>query len=258
MKNIVSDIKNVISEFQPISLQEMDAVTLMNRLDFKYAFNIRRLPSILSVLSENYKVLEIDGIRGSHYKSTYFDTDDLSMYYDHHNGKPVRYKIRRREYVDSGLNFMEIKQKSSQGKTHKVRIMKHKGELNFTEKTASFIESQCPFESTELSPQLENYFIRYTLVHKTELERLTIDLNLTFSSESKECTLPYLVIAEVKREGDPLKSTFMNLMRNMSIRQSGMSKYCVGTVLLNSQIKYNRFKINILNLKKIENDTFRN
>jgi len=256
MNRAFEQIKKMISTFQPISLAEMDSVTLMNRNDYKYAFNVKKLPLILNVLLEHYRVLEIDGTRGANYKSIYFDTNNLCMFFDHHNGKPIRFKIRRREYVDSGLNFMEIKQKNNQGKTLKVRVKKHKDEHHFTEHTTGFIHTKSPYEINDLNPQLINNFTRYTLVHKTEQERLTIDMNLSFSFESNESTLPFLVIAEVKREGDPHKSTFMNIMRNMSIRQSGMSKYCIGTILLKPEIKHNRFKPSILKLKKIENDTF--
>jgi len=257
MKSIISDIKKVVFEFDPISLLEMDSVALMNRFDYKYAFNIKRLPTILSLVRDKYNVLEIDGIRGFNYKSIYFDTDDLTMYHDHHNGKPIRYKIRRREYVDSGLNFMEIKQKDGQGKTLKERIIKHKSEHHFTDLTNTFIHNRCPFVTCNLNAQLINYFVRYTLVHKTESERLTIDVCLNFSYDNREFEIPFLVIAEVKREGETYNSTFMKLMREMSIRQSGMSKYCIGTIFLNPKIKKNSFKPNLLNLKRIENDAFR-
>jgi len=255
MNVAIKEIKKVITNLDPISLSEMDSVKLMNRNDYKYTFHINQLALILSQLSENYRVLEIDGVRGANYKSIYFDTDKLCMFFDHHNGKPIRFKIRRREYVDSGLNFMEIKRKNSQGKTEKERVKKHKEELHFTDKTNGFIQKYCPYDTSDLNPQLTNSFTRYTLVHKIEQERLTIDLNLHFSFEHKESSLPFLVIAEVKREGDPHKSSFMKLMRKMEIRQSGMSKYCIGTILLNPDIKHNRFKPSILKLKKIENDT---
>jgi hypothetical protein len=255
MNVALKEIKNVITKLDPISLTEMDSVQLMNRNDYKYTFHVKQLPLILAQLSEHYKVLEIDGVRGANYKSIYFDTENLKMFFDHHNGKPVRFKIRRREYVDSGLNFMEIKEKNSQGKTKKERVKQLKDDHHFTENTTGFIHKHCPFTPHELNPQLINTFTRYTLVHKTEQERLTIDLNLCFSFERKEIALPFLVIAEVKREGDPQKSTFMGMMREMKIRQSGMSKYCIGTILLNPDIKHNRFKPSILNLKKIENDT---
>lgn len=258
MDKIFDEIRSEIDGFEPISLKDMDSVKLMNRCDYKFTFNIKRLPSILHDLNRDYKVLEIDGTRGARYKSVYFDTESLDMYYDHHNGKPVRFKVRRREYVDSGLNFMEVKKKNSQGKTEKERIKKHKEENHFTEHTSGFLHQICPFQSHELKPQLTNFFTRYTLVHKTEQERLTLDLNLQFEFDKKESKLPFLVIAEVKREGEPHKSTFMRKMKVMEIRQAGMSKYCVGKILLSPDIKYNKFKPNLLQLKKIENDTYSN
>ena len=68
-------------------------------------------------------ILQIDGKRKHDYKSLYFDTEDRKFYNDHHNQRVNRYKVRYREYVDSGLVFLEIKCKNNKGKTIKKRLM---------------------------------------------------------------------------------------------------------------------------------------
>ena len=111
-----------LDSFDPISLSEMDDVTLMNRADTKFVFSITTLLKVIHKLSYHYRVLEIKGVRLSAYQSLYFDTDDFQFYHQHHNGKTNRNKVRYREYIDSNLSFLEVKRKNNKGKTIKKRI----------------------------------------------------------------------------------------------------------------------------------------
>ena len=117
----MNELTSLKNDFQAISLSEMDDVKLMSRTDTKFAFNDIKLPVLLQKLSEHYRILEIDGERIHHYKSLYFDTEDRKFYLDHHNSRVNRNKIRFREYVGSGLTFLEIKLKNNKGKTIKKR-----------------------------------------------------------------------------------------------------------------------------------------
>lgn len=252
-------INEIINSFDPITLAEMDKVMLMNRTDTKFSFNIGKFPSILTELKSYYKILEIDSVRNFRYQSVYFDTHDKQMFHDHRIGRSTRFKIRRREYLDSGLNFMEVKMKNAQGRTIKKRIKKKRGDEHFSDETVTFLDKVCPFNSDGLHPSLVNSFNRLTLVHNVEAERLTIDLGLTFNNHhGVECKLPYLVIAEVKRDGSPSNSSFIKIMKEHGIRQSSMSKYCIGTILLEPEIKHNTFKPKLIHLKRIQNDISRN
>ena len=56
MQNPVSEI---LKTFDPISLQEMDNVKLMDRTDTKFTFNIRELPAVLQEAKSDYKILEV-------------------------------------------------------------------------------------------------------------------------------------------------------------------------------------------------------
>ena len=93
------------TNFDAITLSEMDNVKLMSRTDTKFAFNSKFLPDILSKMGEFYRVLEIDTERIHHYKSLYYDTEDRKFYLDHHNQRVNRNKIRFREYVGSNITF---------------------------------------------------------------------------------------------------------------------------------------------------------
>ena len=100
----------------------MDSVKLMNRIDTKFVFEIELLKKALQEIKEYYYILEIKGLRMSAYRSLYFDTDEFKFYYEHHNGKTNRNKVRYREYLESGLCFLEVKHKNNKGKTIKKRI----------------------------------------------------------------------------------------------------------------------------------------
>ncbi|MBT4478083.1 MAG: VTC domain-containing protein, partial [Flavobacteriales bacterium] len=111
------NLKLELNKFETITLSEMDDVKLMSRTDTKFVFNFSRLPEFLEKLSPFYKVLLIDGNLIHDYKSLYFDTEDRKFYIEHHNRRVNRNKIRFREYVGSGLTFLEIKLKNNKGKT---------------------------------------------------------------------------------------------------------------------------------------------
>jgi hypothetical protein len=51
------------------------------------------------------------------YETTYLDTEGREMFMAHQNGRTVREKIRVRTYKDSGLTFLEVKNKNKQ-RTH--------------------------------------------------------------------------------------------------------------------------------------------
>ena len=95
----------------------MDQVTLLNRIDTKFVFEQGLLEKVLQEIKPHYRVLDIDGVRLNSYRSIYFDTEDFKFYYEHHNGKKNRSKVRYREYIDSGLCFLEVKKKNNKGKT---------------------------------------------------------------------------------------------------------------------------------------------
>ena len=73
--------KNILLNFDPISLKEMDGVALMNRTDVKFVFSKEKLPQFLEQLMEHYYVLDVNGNRISRYESLYFDTQKFDLYF---------------------------------------------------------------------------------------------------------------------------------------------------------------------------------
>ena len=241
-----------VNDFAPISLAEMDSVKLMNRIDTKYIVSVERLADILSKAKKNYRILEIDDQREFLYRTTYFDTDDYKMYTAHQNGKLNRYKIRTREYVVSKIHFLEVKFKNNKGRTLKERVKRSEGALSFKDAEALFLKGAVPFSVDELTPKLWNKFIRLTLVHKKAQERITMDYNLSFKNEKgEEKELPRLSIIEVKQDKYTADSDFLQILKENHIYENRVSKYCIGSALLNPELKYNRFKEKLMIIDKL-------
>lgn len=245
------NFKLALNRFDKITLSEMDNVKLMDRTDTKFAFNISHLAETLEKLPEFYRIMEIDGERLHDYKSLYFDTENRKFYIEHHNRRVNRNKIRFREYVGSGLTFLEIKLKNNKGKTIKKRIKVDSISDNITEKQQDYINKIIGYPIKVSSKQWIN-FSRVTFVHKTQKERLTMDVNLTFSHNEKKGDLKDIVIAEVKQERMSRSSDFMKIVKEMRILPFRLSKYCMSSLKLWPELKQNRFKKKQIFINKLK------
>jgi hypothetical protein len=244
-------IQEILTDFESITLSEMDRVKLMNRVDTKFAFSVQQFTKFLPELSQAYRILEIEGTRTPFYESLYFDDERFSFFQDHHNGRTNRFKVRFRKYVESNLTFLEIKHKFK-GRTNKKRIKVDCIPDILKSEHKEFIGSIIPKE-IDLKAVMWNSFHRITLVNKIENERLTLDFDLTFRWDDKTEKFDKLIIAELKQESVNRNSAFFALMKNINIRPYRLSKYCIGSIELygGSRLKFNRFKKKLLTLKKI-------
>ena len=245
------NFKLELNKFETITLSEMDDVKLMSRTDTKFVFNFSRIPEFLEKLSQFYRVLSIDGNLIHDYKSLYFDTEDRKFYIEHHNRRVNRNKVRFREYVGSGLTFLEIKLKNNKGKTIKKRIKVDLISESITEKQQKYINKIVGYPIEVSAKQWIN-FSRVTFVHKTQKERLTMDINLTFNNKKDEGGLRNIVIAEVKQERMSRSSDFMRVAKEMSILPMRLSKYCISSMQLYPELKQNRFKEKQLFINKLK------
>ena len=250
----MKELTDILSTFEPITLKAMDRVKLLNRVDTKYVFDYNTLLKALKEIKEFYFVLEIDNKRTNSYQTLYYDTENFDSYIKHQNGKLNRTKIRFRKYIESDLNFLEIKFKNNKSRTLKSRIKTDDIETVLSEKSTNFINDNSFLDAKSLQASLWNSFTRITLTHKTINERLTIDLDLAFKhhSTNEETGIPHIVIAELKQGKADVSSDFVRIIRKNHVRPMGMSKYCIGTALLNKQLKSNNFKERILKINKLK------
>lgn len=249
-----SQFDNILQEFTPIHLEEMNGVRLMNRMDTKFLLPLDRLEEVFVELKKDYRILEVEGVRSPTYESIYFDNDDLTFYSDHHRGKKDRYKVRFRKYVESDLTFLEVKHKAK-GRTDKHRIMVEGLSKELSPEQNHFLEN-IGVPVSDLEYVLTNSFQRVSLVSKDLKERLTLDFNLTFRGNEGQNEREQVVIAELKQERVSRQSPFFQLMKKLHIRPYRLSKYCIGVIKLRGKenVKYNRFKSKLLRLKKLKNN----
>ncbi len=250
-----SEIYGVLNSFSPISLEKMNKVRLMNRTDKKYVFPVSRLPEMLSLLPGGYRIMEIDQLRAFPYLTTYLDTPDFLFYNQHLTGKLERFKIRFRKYESTDISYLEIKKKTNKGRTEKLRIVNTPEPEVSDDRAISFITLNTPVNPDILHPVLITRFTRTTLVSLETGERITFDYNLTFGDlDNKRVDMPFLAIAELKKEGFSNQTLFPKVAKSLGIRPAGFSKYCMGCHFLYDLPRQNLLKRKMLLINKIENE----
>lgn len=250
-------LDEVLCDMTPISLEEMSTVKLMNRTDTKYLLNRQMLADIARHWSPLFFVQDIAGKRTASYKTLYFDTPDALTYTVHHNRHLHRQKIRQREYMDTGTLFCEVKNKVNTGRTKKKRMeipASEWGKLYEMPEMKQFLKEKVWITQEPLLPRLQNQFQRITLVNKAKTERITVDSGIRFHNQLNNCVVDVsdLVIVEVKQDGNQ-PSDFKKLLLDARVPQKRLSKYCLGMLLTDEHIKYNRFKEKIRYVSKLIN-----
>ena len=253
---MTSGIKDIIDSFGSVSLEEMDAVKLMDRYDTKYLLHISRVPELLALMEKNYRVLEVNGIRISGYNTTYLDTPGYLFYNQHITDRDGRMKVRFRKYLSTGKTFLEIKKKSRKQKTIKWRIENDLHDASLDLNAEEFINRHIESGSGVLKPVISNNFKRITFVRFDVPERITLDLDLSFAGlDGRSRELPLLAIVELKSQGIAVRSPFTQLIKGLSLFPVGFSKYCTGMALLYEMPRMNLLKQKILLLNRIENES---
>lgn len=245
-------LADILLNFDSVSLDDMEKVKLMNRVDTKYVTSARLVGQLLEMSRPDYYVVEIGGVRRLPYYTCYYDTPDSRMYYDHQRGKKDRRKIRIRRYEGNGdLTFLEIKDKNNKGRTKKKRVQLEEGETPLSH--ADFISKHSEFLCDTLSRKIENHFYRITLVNREMTERVTIDTGIEFYNLNTEnvLRLPEIGIIEWKRDGLADSSLMKGFLHSLHINPSGFSKYVMGMALTDPELRCNRIKPRIRNLYKI-------
>ena len=242
---------NCLERFSPISLQEMDAVALLNRVDTKFVLTNTQLAAVLQSLPCEYRVLCIENKRMNHYRTLYFDTPDFRLFNLHVNENAERYKVRIREYMDTFESFLEVKHKTRKNRTIKDRISTLSLQPNLTLEAERWLNDTFPYDSRNLEPKLWNTFTRMTLVNEVSCERVTLDTDLVFYSQQNYIRLDGLAVAEVKMSSGRQDSAFLEQMESRRIHPQGFSKYCMGVSMLYRDVKKNALKPKLLLMKKM-------
>ena len=247
-----------LEQFAPVTLDEMDSVKLMNRIDTKYLTSEHVLMEILKdAAADGYRALETDGLKINPYDSLYYDTDSLKMFQDHHNRRLVRQKVRTRSYLTSGLAFLEIKRKNNKGRTKKKRIsipMSDFDDFRNNTQAADYLAAHSAYTKDQVSPVLETLFNRITLVNRAMTERLTIDTSLVFRNHRTgvAASLKDAVIIELKQDGRA-DSEMKNILLDHRVKPIRVSKYCIAVTLTDPDARCGRFRTKVRRIEKTIN-----
>jgi inorganic triphosphatase YgiF len=228
-----------------VSLDEACAVAgLATRFELKYLVPLASLAAVLERLPDHLAALDIDGRRAFVYESVYFDTEDLSLYTRHAQGRPKRFKVRTRSYCDSGDTMFEVKLKGRRGQTVKERIAH-----DFDRRAQLTREARCFVETIiadaygqdvpDLQPVLTTRYHRATLVDLDNTLRLTIDLGLRWAAVASGHGSDDLALVESKSTAGP--GHVDAVLRSVGIRPVSISKYCAGVALLHGNVPANRW-----------------
>lgn len=240
---------NILNFFDAISLSYLqDNAPLLSRKELKFIVPMSILDRVLKDCQEEYQILKINNECLFRYSTNYYDTMNLKLYFDHHKGKGNRYKVRTREYVQSGLKHAEIKYKTNKNQTIKYRL-----EIKNWIEAKEFIQDHTGILESDLHKSLYSEYTRITLLHKEKMEKVTLDFNLGFYEKQKSIQYNNIVIAEVKAE--KITSIYFNeIMKKYKIKSGSLSKYCLGLVSLNPKLKKNNFKMMFNQIIKVNNN----
>lgn len=250
-RNTTSDLASLANQYDPISLDQMEAVELLDRTDTKFVMSTAHLHTALRALPPDYWMLAVQGQRLSHYRTLYFDSPGFDLYLMHVNGRANRYKVRCREYIDTHLSYLEVKHRTPKDRTIKERLSTRRPVTWVTPEAQDWLKGTFPYDSQVLEPKIWNTFTRMTLVSKQFCERVTLDIDLTVYTADKVTRVENIVIAEVKMERGGCSSPFIKQMRAQKIHPRGFSKYCIGVGILHDQVKKNALKPKLLWLDKM-------
>jgi hypothetical protein len=233
--------------FGTISLEGLNyKAAMLERLDNKYIVPAARLLPALERFLDLFDVLEIDGKCAFTYATNYFDDVRTSSYYDHHQGRRQRCKVRIRNYVDADSSFLEVKLKDTRNVTVKKRLKLDRPAPELCSRSMAFIDaSHSELYDRPLMRRLSLVigmeYERVTLVAKEGGERMTIDTRLAFRAANAERNAAQdMFILETKStRGNGIADKILRAEHIHPTKQC--SKYCVGMAALGLVGKHNRF-----------------
>lgn len=244
-------IASLLQCYSSVKLSDIQSgnAGLMKRQETKFILTQDQLLTCLEMFKNDFSVLVINENCTHRYNTRYYDTEDLQSYNDHHRGKNVRFKIRKRKYISNGESFFEIKLRSNKKSINKYRIPSNFEENEINETEQQYIKSYLPtFEKRLYNFILQNDYTRIVLINKGKNLRITFDYNIAFLCGDNSIHINNIVIAEFKYNKMP--KDYIQKMTNLGVCSTSFSKYCIGTAILNDKVKRNNFKTNLIKIKQ--------
>lgn len=248
MSTIANPRRWLTGSFAPITLEQLDkAAAMLERLDQKYVVPEPALRRAAALLAPDFEVLEIDGRREFTYETCYFDDAERHSYFDHHQGRRQRMKVRVRKYLDAQLCFVEVKLKDKRGVTIKRRLdyaLDKYGTLD----AAALRHVRDSYRALygrdftfDLVAVIEMRYRRVTLVARQGGERMTIDSDVEFFGGGRSCSTgsERFIVETKSANGNGIADKVLRALHQHPTQRC--SKYCVGMAALQEVDRHNRF-----------------
>ena len=262
----LTDLLDVLHGRQPIGLEAIESVALMDRFDSKFLVPVHWLLEVVQYL-KSHQVLTIDGQVSTRYNNLYFDTADWISLEDHIRGRNTRFKIRIRQYENTGVAFLEVKKRDVYGKTTKERIVRASNQpwnAEWTPREREFVAQHVPY-AAELRPTLRGAFDRFTLADLATGERITFDQNVAFvepqdqgKPEAWNTPAPHLAIVEWKQHQINHQGSLMQSFRQQAERRGPLgravrvSKFVLGNAILRPGYAMRSYKSALRDMARAE------
>lgn len=235
-----------VAALTPVGLQDVvESAALMRRVDRKYLVPLDTARTVVAALAGSHQVLDIGGRRTTGYLSTYFDSADLVCCRDHLQGRRLRWKVRRRTYVEDSLQRFEIKVKAGRGDTvkHSIDVRDCPG-TGFTDDESRLL-GEVLGTMPSLRPTLEVAYTRATLADLASGTRVTVDLEVTGRSLPPSTALApgsvglHASVALVETKGSAGLAEADRLLLRLGHRPRPLSKYVSCAALLSDRLPRN-------------------
>jgi hypothetical protein len=245
----IEDHNWLTSPFAPISLKELESKAgMLERIDNKYVVGADILHRAAPQLAKHFDMLEIDGCRSFTYDTCYFDDASLRCYFDHHQSRNRRIKVRMRKYLEAGLCFVEVKLKDRRGMTAKKRLRVAIDSFGVLDEVANEFVRKVYRElygrefTQKITRNLDMRYRRITLVAKDGGERMTLDNRLCFKMDREERHVDdSLFVIEAKSvKGNGIADKILRRLHQHPTKH--VSKYCTGLATMREGTKSNNFR----------------
>lgn len=239
----MTPLDQALTAFAPISLDSANEVAeLQTRIDRKYIVDEATLCGLLAGIDPATRVLTINGERGFGYHSTYFDTEDLSLFRAAAQGRRERYKVRSRTYGEAGPCFLEVKSKGRRGATVKSRIDYNRREHDIITSTGNEFVSQITGRrdlAATLQPVLTTEYQRTTLIDHATQTRMTLDRGLRCTDRDGRAAGLDAIVVETKSARDA--SAADEWLWRHRVRPTKISKFCTGLATIRPELPANKW-----------------
>lgn len=242
----------ILNNLREIAINESAPAHFNNGIDARYLLPQKKLEEILAAVQPHYRLFHLRGKRLFRHDTLYFDTPERLFYHQYISGRVNRYKIRSHRYVETDEHYFELKCRNNKRHTLLQRVPLDDLSEDICEYGKQLIVKNIPICTDGLEPALWVYHHRFMLVNFATKERLSFDTNVWFRWKTQFVAYPNLIIADVQLERGA-SSPFRMLMKEMGIREGGISKFCLGLANIEPSLKVNTIKPILAKINQLNN-----